>query len=271
MTDTENPLALTFLVDYDGTICLSQVTDVLMEVHVDHDAWQALDERYLRGEIGSREELTQLVAWLPPEREPVLATAAAQPHDETFVGFVALARQVGVEIEIVSDGYGFYVEPALRAMGVTGLPIVTAQTSWESGRPEITFPFGHPECFVCGTCKRERVRHHQARGRHVVLVGDGTSDRFAAAHADTIFAKPPLTDWCEGAGWPYIRWTTFDDVSAWLRGVVDDPSRLRPVGPRPFICGPEVWGPGRFRPPGSEAPVTSPSLARQTVEEVGDA
>lgn len=271
MTDTERRLALTFLVDYDGTICLSQVTDVLMEVHVDHDAWQALDERYLRGEIGSREELTQLVAWLPAEREPVMATAAGQPHDETFVGFVALARRVGVEIEIVSDGYGFYVEPALRAMGVTGLPIVTARTSWDSGRPEITFPFGHPECFVCGTCKRERVRHHQARGRHVVLVGDGTSDRFAAAHADTIFAKPPLTAWCEAEGWAHEPWTTFDDVSAWLRRVVDEPSRLLPAEGRPFICGPEVWGPGRFRPPGFEAPVDSTTLARHAAEEVADA
>lgn len=242
-------LPLVFLVDYDGTICLTQVTDVLMDVHVKHDLWQELDARYLRGEIGSREELAQLVAWLPAEREPVAATAAAQPHDRTFVEFVALTRELGVEIEIVSDGYGFYVEPALEALGVSGLPISTASTSWETGRPQITFPSGHPSCFLCGTCKRERVLRQRERGLHVVLVGDGTSDRFAAAHADTVFAKAPLSTWCDAAGWPYRAWSTFDDVSAWLRDIAADPGSLRAASPRGFICGPEVWGPGRTRPP----------------------
>jgi HAD superfamily phosphoserine phosphatase-like hydrolase len=249
VTSSSDRLPLVFLVDYDGTICLTQVTDILMEAHVDHDRWQALDERYLRGEIGSREELAQLVAWLPPEREPVAATAAAQPHDRTFVDFVALTRELGVEVEIVSDGYGFYVEPALEALGVSGLPISTASTSWESGRPRITFPLGHPSCFLCGTCKRERVLHHRGRGAHVVLVGDGTSDRFAAAHADTVFAKAPLSQWCDAAGWPYERWSTFDDVSGWLRRVAVDPGSLRPGAERGFICGPEVWGPGGTPPP----------------------
>ncbi len=243
---------LVFLIDYDGTICLTQVTDELMRAHASTDEWLALDEAYLRGEIGSREELTQLVAWLPADREPVMATAAAQPHDPSFVDFVAVAREVGAEIEIVSDGYGFYVEPALRALGVDGLPIATAKTSWGSDGPVITYPYGHPACFVCGTCKRERVLRHQAQGKHVVLVGDGTSDRFAAAHADTVLAKAPLSDWCERAGWPYESWATFDDVSRWLRGFAADPARLRPAEPRKFICGPEVWGPGRVRPvPGS--------------------
>lgn len=243
---------LTFVVDYDGTICFTQVTDVLMDVHGTSPDWRALDERYMRNEIGSREELAQLVAWLPAEREPVIATAATQPHDTTFAGFVDAVRRHGLEIEVVSDGYGFYVEPALEALGVTGVPIVTATTTWASGRPEITFPAGHPACFVCGTCKRERVLLHQARGRHVVLIGDGPSDRFAAAHADMIFAKPPLSDLCVELGWPYATWSSFDDITDWLERIVADPAAL-PVRERPdLVCGPEVWGPGRTRPPSPE-------------------
>jgi 2-hydroxy-3-keto-5-methylthiopentenyl-1-phosphate phosphatase len=243
---------LAFVVDYDGTICRSQVTDVLMREFAPTDEWRDLDERYLRGEIGSREELARFVAWLPAQREPVLATAAAQEHDRTFVDFVELARANDVRVEIVSDGYGFYVEPALEALGAGGLPIATARTSWDAGRPEITFPFGNPDCLLCGTCKRARVLRHQADGLHVVLVGDGASDRFAAAHADTVFAKAPLTDWCERAGWPYESWTSFADVAAWLRRAIDDPSRIAPPARRPFICGPEVWGPGRTGPAGAD-------------------
>jgi HAD superfamily phosphoserine phosphatase-like hydrolase len=242
MTASPSLPPLTFLVDYDGTICLTQVVDELMVEFAPSDEWLRLDAMYDRGEIGSRSELAQLVAWLPAERERVVAAAAEQPHDETFIGFVTLASSVGAEIEIVSDGYGFYVEPALARLGLTGLPIATAETSWATGRAEIRFPFGHPDCHLCGTCKRNRVLHHRARGRHVILVGDGTSDRYAAAHADSIFAKAPLSDWCDGAGWAYRPWSTFDEVTAWLAGVVEDPSRLDPPSDRGFICGPEVWG-----------------------------
>jgi hypothetical protein len=154
-------LPVVFLVDSGWTTCLRQVTDGLMEVPCEHNRWQAPDELCLRGEIGSRMELAQLVAWLPPEREPVAATAAAQPHHPTFVDFVALTRELGVEVEVVSDWYGFYGEPALDALGVRGLPISSASTTWDSGRPEITFPLGHSSCFMCGTCKREQVLRHR--------------------------------------------------------------------------------------------------------------
>lgn len=245
-------IPLAFIIDYDGTICDTQVTDVLMHAFAPTDEWKAMDERYIGGELGSREELTRFVAWLPPEREPVLAVAAAQPHDRTFVDFVRLARASGVEVEVVSDGYGFYVAPALEALGAAGLPIATARTSWASGRPEIDYPYGNPACLVCGTCKRDRVLRQQEAARHVVVVGDGTSDRYAAAHADTVFAKAPLTEWCEREGWPYEPWTDFDDVTAWLRRVIADPSLLVPSKPRTLICGPEIWGPGRTSPPAPE-------------------
>ena len=185
---------LTFVVDYDGTICLTQVTDVLMEVYAETDEWlaprravHAQRDRLARGAGPARRLAAGASAsrWWPP-RPPSRTTL-------TFSASSALSAGSELEIEVVSDGYGFYVEPALASLGVTGVPIVTAETSWATGRPEITFPAGHPDCLVCGTCKRERVLVHQARGRHVVLVGDGPSDRFAAAHADTIFAKPPLS------------------------------------------------------------------------------
>jgi 2-hydroxy-3-keto-5-methylthiopentenyl-1-phosphate phosphatase len=181
---------------------------------------------------------------------------------------VATVRRLGLEVEVVSDGYGFYVEPALAAMGVTGVPILTAETSWVSGRPEITFPAGHPACFVCGTCKRERVLGHQARGRHVVLIGDGPSDRYAAAHADVIFAKSPLSDWCVEAGWPFTPWTTFDEVTDWLERVAADPSMLGARERPDLICGPEVWGPGRTRPPSARE--ATEERARGTGDPPGD-
>lgn len=208
-----------------------------------------MDEEYLRGAIGSRDELTAFVDLLPADEASVRATLGDQPHDETFAGFLALVREVGAEIEVVSDGYGFYVEPGLASLGVLGVPIATASTSWASGRPVITYPYGNADCLVCGTCKRERVRRQKARGRHAVMVGDGVSDRYGAAHADTIFAKSLLAGICDDLGWDYQPWETFADIAAWLREVAAHPGRLTAPVERPFICGAEVWGPGRHNPP----------------------
>jgi 2-hydroxy-3-keto-5-methylthiopentenyl-1-phosphate phosphatase len=243
-------LPLVFLVDYDGTICRVDVLDVILAEHA-RPGWRAFDDAYMAGTIGSRTNLVELLPFLPADPAPLYATAERQPHDETFPPFVGDARAAGAHLEVVSDGYGFHVGHNLARIGVPDLPITTARLTWTADGPTLDFPGGDPDCHVCGTCKRGRVLAHQARGRHVAFVGDGMSDRYAAAYADTVFAKDRLVDECEAAGIPYAHWESFDDVSAWLAAVVADPGSLAPPRTRPFICGAEVWGPGRTTlPPG---------------------
>ena len=173
-----------------------------------------------------------------------------------FEPLVRRARAAGIPIEVVSDGFGFFIRPALESLGVGDVPIVTAVTTFEPGaRPRIDFPNGHPRCFVCGTCKRARVLAHQAAGRAVVFVGDGESDRYAAGYADVVFAKHGLLSLCVENGWPFRRWTELAEIDAWLAEIVGawraDPETLLLPRPRsrPLFCGPEAWGEGRWDPP----------------------
>ena len=98
------------------------------------------------------------------------------------------------------------------------MTIVTSRTTLgRDGLPaRIEFPNGHPTCFVCGTCKRQRVLAHQAAGRAVVFIGDGESDRYAAGYADFVFAKRALVRICEGYGWPHAPFEGFAELDAWL-------------------------------------------------------
>jgi len=197
---------------------------------------------------------------LPRDAELLRNEAAAMPQDEAFPGFVAAVSERGALVEVVSDGLGFYVASNLAALGVDDVFVATNANLVENGGAGMSFPFGHPTCFVCGTCKRERVRAHQAAGRVVVFIGDGTSDRFGAAHADVVFAKDALARICAAEGWPYVTWTSFADISTEIRRAfadgrlpasAEDLPRWRAAhghGPRPFICGPEVWGSGRTTP-----------------------
>jgi 2-hydroxy-3-keto-5-methylthiopentenyl-1-phosphate phosphatase len=253
------PLAI--LVDYDGTIALTDVGDTLMAELKTRD-WEAAAAEYDAGLVGSRRLMEWEVSLWDPDPAALAELAGAQPHDQTFVPFVRRAREAGIPVEVVSDGFGFFIRPNLERLGVGDLPIVTAATTFEAdGRPSIAFPNGHPNCFVCGTCKRNRVLEHQAAGRAVVFIGDGESDRYAAGYSDVVFAKRALVQICLEAGWPFRRWTEFSEIDAWLEATLAawraDPSSLAAPAARPFFCGPEVWGGGRTDPaPGAWPPVS---------------
>jgi 2,3-diketo-5-methylthio-1-phosphopentane phosphatase len=246
----EPPLVI--LVDYDGTIALTDVSDTVMAEHVP-GIWETEVAAYDAGRMGSRRLMELEMALVDAPSEALLATAAAQPHDPGFVPFVRRAQAAGIPIEIVSDGFGFFIGPALEALGVGELPVVTARTTFEGRRASIAFPNGHPSCLVCGTCKRNRVLEHQAAGRAVVFIGDGESDRYAAGYSDVVWAKRSLVRICIEAGWPYERWTEFVEIDRWLEGALTawraDPGTLPRPGARPFFCGPEVWGDGMTDPP----------------------
>lgn len=256
---------VSFLVDYDGTISIVDVGDELLRRHgPDAATTAAQDAAYNEGRVGSRELMRWDMDVLPHDPRLLRDAAESAAQDDGFAAFVAAARIAGAAVEVVSDGLGFYVAPNLARLDLADVPVATNENDVAGGGRGLSFPFGHPACFVCGTCKRERVRAHQALGRVVVFIGDGTSDRYAAFHADIVLAKGALASFCTTAGWPFRRWGDFAEVAAWLTAALGDGSlpRWRADVPRwraahpsmaargapTFICGPEAWGPGRTVP-----------------------
>jgi hypothetical protein len=72
------PLAI--LVDYDGTVALTDVSDTIMAEHVP-GAWEAEVAAYDAGQAGSRRLIELEMSLVDVPAETLLATAAAQPHD----------------------------------------------------------------------------------------------------------------------------------------------------------------------------------------------
>ena len=261
---------ISVLVDYDGTVSRQDVGDMLLADHalVSPAVVAAKDADYDAGRSGSRD----LMAWdmevLPRDGALLRTFAAGIVQDETFVPFVAAVRRAGAAIEIVSDGLGFYVASNLARLdpALVDLPVATNDNDVD-GDGRVTFPYGHPACFVCGTCKRERVRAHEADGRVVIFIGDGSSDRYAAHHADIVWAKHRLLAWGQATSRDFLAWDRFAEIEAWFVEALAD-GRLpatatelpawraahRPLRPD-FICGPETWGEGRIVPDLLGAPV----------------
>ena len=248
---------ISVLVDFDGTISLADVGDALLaRLAPDKAEVARLDRLYDEGRVGSRELITWDMEVLPRDPSLLLREATAIHMDPTFPDLVRTVRDVGGAVEIVSDGIGFHVEPMLARIGLSDLPVATNASQLGRGGAGVSVPYGHPACLVCGTCKRERVRRHQEAGRAVVFVGDGTSDRYAAHHADMVFAKASLAAWCQAENVPYEPWSRLSEVADWIATALDDGRLPASEAAFPewatrhratvvaFICGPEATGTG---------------------------
>ena len=177
----EPPLAI--LVDYDGTVALTDVSDTVMAEHVP-GVWEAEVAAYDAGLMGSRRLMEfemALVDVAPADaardgrraaaRSGLRAVRPARPGGRhpgrDRVGRVRLLHRAGPRGARGGGVAGHHGPDDVRRVGA----------------PSIAFPNGHPTCLVCGTCKRNRVLAHQAAGRAVVFIGDGESDRYAAGYA----------------------------------------------------------------------------------------
>ncbi|MGH9089040.1 MAG: HAD-IB family phosphatase [Acidimicrobiales bacterium] len=204
-------------VDFDGTISRQDVGIAVLEQFA--SGWEEVDGRYERGEIGSREYVRALWPLLDgAEMADLLAAARRVPLDPGFGPLVAYLRANGAEVTVVSDGIGFYVATRVAAFGVDVMA-----NAHKGRRARFPFACATCPCGLCGTCKATPVSAARRRGRTTVVIGDGTSDRFAAAAADLVFAKGRLVDWCEASATAFTPYGELADVEAALR-------RRRPPG-----------------------------------------
>jgi 2,3-diketo-5-methylthio-1-phosphopentane phosphatase len=199
-------------IDFDGTITTVDVGVHLLSKAAP-DEWRVIDDQFRHGLIDSRECI--LDEWeLVEGDEATLRAIAAEVELDPGVGpLVDALRAAGAELTVVSDGFGFYVEDAVRPFG---LDVRTNAVDFSTR--ELQFP--HEDrccpCASCGTCKQSPIKDAQHRGQSTMLIGDGASDRKAALLADVVFAKGALESWCRSFGVECIGFDTLADVHRML-------------------------------------------------------
>lgn len=201
---------LIVLTDFDFTITQVDVGDLVVETLSPPSAATVAAVR--AGEAGSR------VWWLDSMANVDLAAAEALADtveiDPHFPAFVHWCEQESIPLAVVSDGFGFYIHRILTRHGLGHLPVFCNEMA---GRGSLHFPHGNPACDRCGCCKAGVSRRLRAAGQRVVYIGDGTSDVYASAFADWVFAKGYLARYLQQAGTPYFHFDTFRDVASRLQ------------------------------------------------------
>jgi 2-hydroxy-3-keto-5-methylthiopentenyl-1-phosphate phosphatase len=203
----------TILCDFDGTVSVEDITDSLLE-RFGRPGWQAIEQAWRRGEMGSHDCMAQQVALLEATREDMDAHLDGMSIDRAFPHFVAAARDAGMPLAIVSDGLDYAIRRILGNHGLTDVPIIAnrLEAVGDSGW-QLDFPYGTPACRVAaGNCKCSCAGRARAEQRRVLLIGDGASDFCVAGEADLVFAKHRLIEHCRSAGIPYVPVTGFGDA-----------------------------------------------------------
>jgi 2-hydroxy-3-keto-5-methylthiopentenyl-1-phosphate phosphatase len=219
------------LVDFDGTACSHDVAEHLLIAFGD-PSWPEYDEAVDRGELPLREAILIQNRLLHADHDTMLAYALEHcPLDPTFASFCGWLADRDIPVAVVSDGFGFYIEPLMEAAGLGHLTVLANEQLWDAGGMPagVTFAHAHPECVGCGTCKMRAVTMYREAHGPVAFIGEGQSDRYGALYADVVFAKDALPGYCEADGVPYLPWEDFGDVRATLEAIEAAPGPVAPL------------------------------------------
>jgi 2-hydroxy-3-keto-5-methylthiopentenyl-1-phosphate phosphatase len=216
--------------DFDGTITKGDTIDVLLE-ELAHPSWKEVEQRWERGEIGSRECMAQQVPLIQGGWAAVEKVLDNVKIDGTFPKFAGWCRRNGVTLKIVSDGIDRVIHHILQREKIR-VDNVWANhlIEGEDGRLELTFPHA-PQVQGCGSgvCKCKILGMGSSRPLKVVI-GDGRSDFCWAQEADMVFAKTKLLNYCETNDISYVAYEEFTSVRLTLKDKLDElrlPDRTR--------------------------------------------
>jgi len=204
--------------DFDGTFAEKDIGNCLF-THFSGGKNIDLVKRWKKGEVSSRECLlgeAELVRITTEEMYGFLDQFNLRPGAEKFYYEI---NDAGVPFYIVSDGNDMYIEYILRRYGLNDITYYSNHGRIENGRMILEFPFDNDGCRRCGTCKGARMARIldklETRPK-AVFIGDGLSDICALPHADLIFARGDLFEYCRNHGYEAIEYRDFFDILKYL-------------------------------------------------------
>ncbi len=189
-------------IDFDGTISKRDVIDEILKEFADNK-WLEIEKEWTSGRIGSRECLRKQLALVRATPGELGEFIDGIDLDDGFEDLLSFCREIDVPVRVVSDGFDHYIERMIgRAVRDTMLLenvsiYANNLTPYGSDRWRPRFPFFRRLCGDgCATCKPRVMEVTNPTDMPTVFVGDGLSDRFAAAAADIVFAKDKLKNYC---------------------------------------------------------------------------
>jgi 2-hydroxy-3-keto-5-methylthiopentenyl-1-phosphate phosphatase len=191
--------------DFDNTITSFDVIDDMLERFSKDDRWIALENKWKKGRIGSRECLKGQVEGIRISRKELdsyLHRVKLDPYFKKLAGFL---RSKKIKTVILSDNFDYILKTVLTSNGVNRLPVYSNRLRLVKDRLIPSFPLTQKACDgTCGHCKNRSMRKIAGKGNTLIYIGDGRSDICPARAADIVFAKDALKDYFKSKKLDYI-------------------------------------------------------------------
>lgn len=208
--------------DFDGTITRRDAVDAILEAYAD-PRWLAVEEQWRAGRIGSRVCLRAQMALVKATPDELDALLDSIDVDEGFALLLDTCAAADVAVHVVSDGFDYCIRrilarPCLRlGARLEGVRIFASHLEADGRRWRMEFPHSRAACeHGCATCKPSVMSMLNRAAAPSVFVGDGLSDRYAAASADLVFAKGSLAAYCREHAIGHILYEGLGEVAAQL-------------------------------------------------------
>lgn len=209
-------MAALICLDFDDTIITENMARMVFEKFAG-PGWQAIQERYSRGELSVEQANAGCVDLIPIMTSPAEISAFAVANAQTRPGLLELAdwgHWHDWQLVVVSNGLDCYVHPILDAIGLD-------RVVRHCGRTERSYRWRARYDSPRGIEIQDRFKVAYAgafrtAGDLVAYIGDGASDVDAARMAATVFARDTLLERLESEHPRLFPFETFHDVIAVL-------------------------------------------------------
>ena len=205
--------------DFDGTFCEKDVGHRLY-THFSNGENLKYVETWKNGLITTRESLTLEASLLNVSENEIYQFLDQFKLREGAIELYAHAKSSDIPFYILSDGSDIYIKYILKKYKLEEIKYFTNSVTIKNNRYNIEFPYDNGSCTRCGCCKGARINDIVGNNKdkwEIIFIGDGLSDLCALEHADIIFARGDLLEYCCSNNIKTCAYENFFDILDWLK------------------------------------------------------
>ena len=206
--------------DFDNTITKIDIIDDMLLRFSKDDKWKALEEKWVCGQIGSRECLDGQIRGIRITKKRLdkyLLTIKLDPYFKRLKKFL---DSRSIKTIILSDDFDYILKRILRNSGISNIKIYSNKLRIAGDRLMPEFPFTDKDCPRCGHCKEKNIKmlaNVDKAPSVIYYIGDGLSDVCPAKYADMVFAKGYLLKYLKKERLSYIPFKGLKDVYKYFK------------------------------------------------------
>jgi len=201
-----------FISDFDGTISTKDFYWILLDDYIGDKGIAYYHEWKKTKKIGT-EFLNTVFSWHSFTEEERLEALSKVEIDKDLVSLVDFVEGKGGEFHILSAGFRYYIDDALKKSHLEHLHVITNEGTFKNHmfvmEPDKQSPF-YSETY--GIDKEKAALFYKNKCKKLYYAGDSEPDFWAAQHADVVFAKDELAMLLEKEGIDYYQYRNFQDI-----------------------------------------------------------